>query len=78
MEIRARNNLHIPIRLTLTNSGDTILITVGESGTVLKAFYQVCIDTDLLPNKVWERVGSLDIESKYKLSIRGKGVAGAV
>ena len=78
MEVRARNNLHIPIRLTLTNSGDTILITVGESGTALKDYYQVCIDTDLPPNRVWERVGSLDIESKYKLSIRGKGAADSV
>ena len=72
MEIRARNNLHIPIRLTLTNSGDRILITIGESKVALKDFYGVCIDTELLPNRVWEDVGSFEIKSEYRLSICGK------
>jgi len=73
MIIKARNNLPIPIRLTLTNSNDEeqdrILITVGKQGIALKDFYRVCIDTDLLPNKEWEGIGSLDIEGKYIVSI---------
>ena len=72
MEIGARNNLNIPIHLTLTNSGNRILITVGEGGTNLRDFYRVCIDANLSPNRVWEDVGSLEIENEYKLSICGK------
>ena len=75
MLIKARNNLHIPIRLTLTNASDgkhgIILITVGEGGTALKDFYRVCIDMDLSPNKTWEEVGELKIENDYKIAVCG-------
>jgi len=73
--IRARNNLQIPIRLTLTNTNvgaPEILITVGKRGAALKTFYGVCIDTDLLPNEEWEDIGSLDIKGEYRISIRGE------
>ena len=75
--ISARNNLEIPIRLTLTNSGDKdddcrILITVGVEGAVLKGFYGVCADTDLPPSEDWNDFGLLCIETKSKVSITGE------
>jgi len=74
--IRARNNLDIPIRLTLTRTGyndenDEILITIGEEGTTLKDYYRVCIDTDILPSKEWGEVGLLHIDTKSKVSFSG-------
>ena len=74
--VSTRNNLKIPVRLTLTSVGykndDTrILITIGNEGAVLKNYYGVCIDTDLPPNQDWDDVGSLCIETKSKVSIEG-------
>lgn len=79
--ISARNNLKVPIRLTLTNVGisaeDTrILITIGEAGTKLSGFYRVCIDTDLPPNQEWEEIGTLSIETRCKTSLIGLGKEG--
>ena len=73
MKIRARNNLDIPIRLTLTvtHTESEILITIGEEGAKLAGFYSVCSDTDLLPAKEWQEIGSLDVENRYKVSIAG-------
>ena len=74
--IRARNNLGMPVRLTLTSSGYSedyqILITIGHEGVALKTYYGVCADTDLLPNKEWEEIGSLNINIKSRVSISGK------
>ena len=72
MNIIARNNLPIPIRLTLTESNGEILITMGIKGVALKHFYSVCIDTDLSPNTTWEVVGSWELKTEYTLSLRGK------
>lgn len=76
VEISARNNLQIPIRLTLANTNDgkedRILITIGKNGAALKSFYGICVDTDLPPNKDWEDIGSLEVENKYRLVICGK------
>lgn len=76
IRIEARNNLGVPIRLTLTsvNDGkneDRILITIGKEGTALKSFYGVCIDTDLSLDQEWREVGSLDLETTYRVSISG-------
>ena len=74
--IRARNNLDIPIRLTLTRSvsqcESEILITVGHEGATLKDFYKVCVDTDLIPNQEWGQVGSLSISTKSNISFSGE------
>lgn len=77
IEIGARNNLNVPIRLTLTKAGyndDTtkILIVIGNKGVALKSYYSVCIDTDLPPNQEWEDIGSMCIDAKCTLSIKGK------
>ena len=71
--IRARNNLNIPVRLTLIRSGENeeILITIGEEGTTLKAYYSVCVDADIPPNKEWEEIGSLHIDTKSVVSFLG-------
>jgi len=74
--IRARNNLDIPIRLTLTRTGynsenDEILVTVGEEGTALKDYYRICVDADISPNKEWKEVGSLYINTKSTVSLSG-------
>ena len=74
--IEARNNLQIPIRLTVVNVGggrdeNRILITIGEEGVRLKGFYSVCIDADLPPTKEWSEVGELSFEPKYRISISG-------
>lgn len=79
--VSARNNLKIPIRLTLSNvsSGQDdacILITIGNEGAALKDFYRICIDTDILPNQDWDDVGSLCIDTKCKVSIEGKTETG--
>jgi len=76
IEISARNNLNVPIRLTLTNVGTNsedarILITIGEAGTKLSGFYGVCIDTDLPPKQEWEEIGTLSIDTRCKASLRG-------
>jgi len=76
IKIEARNNLKIPVRLTLTNVGtsteDTrILITIGEHGVKLSSFYGICIDTDLPPIKDWTQIGTLNIETKSKVSLTG-------
>ncbi|MBA7661779.1 hypothetical protein ES703_69799 [subsurface metagenome] len=76
VEISARNNLNVPIRLTLVNVGTNsedarILITIGEAGVKLGGFYSVCIDTDLLPKQEWEEIGTLSIDTRCKTSIRG-------
>ena len=76
IEISARNNLNVPIRLTLTNVGTNsedaqILITIGEAGVKLSGFYSVCIDTDLPPKQEWEEIGTLNIDTRCKTSIRG-------
>ncbi len=76
IEVSARNNLNVPIRLTLTVAGtrpeDTrILITVGPPGVKLSGFYSVCIDTDLHPNEDWGEIGTLSIETKCRASLRG-------
>ena len=71
--IRARNNLDIPARLTITVVGnDEILITIGKEGTALRTFYGVCIDRDLAPGKEWDSVGRLGIESNYRISVKGE------
>jgi len=63
--------LTIPVRVTMTVSGDNILLTIGEKGASLKQFYLACIDRDLKPNTSWELVGNLEIDAKYRLQIRG-------
>ncbi len=76
IEISARNNLNVPIRLTLTNVGTNsedarILITIGEAGVKLRDYYRVCIDTDLPPNQEWEGIGTLGIDTRCKASLIG-------
>jgi len=76
IKISARNNLNVPIRLTLTNVGLSgedarILITIGEAGKKLSGYYRVCIDTDLPPNQEWEDIGTLSIETRCKVSLIG-------
>ena len=76
IEISARNNLNVPIRLTLTNVGTNsedarILITIGEAGVKLSGFYGVCIDTDLPPKQEWEEIGTLSIDTRCKASLIG-------
>ena len=75
INIRARNNLDVPVRLTLTNVRSRneceILITVGQEGTALKDYYRVCVDTDLLPSEEWEEIGSLQIDTESKVSFAG-------
>jgi len=78
IQIRARNNLPLPIRLTVvaTNDGrneSDILITIGDKGASLKSFYGVCIDTDLRPNEDWQEIGNLNLEIKHRVSIKGIG-----
>lgn len=74
--IRARNNLDVPIRLTLTNSGygdnHQILIAVGHDGTSLKGYYNICVDTDLLPDKEWREIGLLNMDTKTSVNFTGK------
>jgi len=69
--VRARNNLDIPIRLTITQSSE-ILITIGKKGASLKQYYLACIDADLPPSQDWEEVGQLDIKTKHFVSFRGR------
>ena len=76
IEISARNNMNVPIRLTLTTVGissedDRILITIWESGVKLSGFYGVCIDTDLPPKQEWEEIGTLSIDTRCKVSLNG-------
>ena len=76
IEINARNNLNVPIRLTLTNVGTDredarILITIGEAGTKLSDYYRVCIDTDLSPKQAWEEIGTLCIDTRCMASLKG-------
>jgi len=78
IEISARNNLNVPIRLTLTNVGTNpedsrILITIGEAGAKLSGYYRVCIDTDLPPGQDWEEIGNLSIDTKCKALLIGLG-----
>ncbi|MBU1173528.1 MAG: hypothetical protein KKD44_28505 [Proteobacteria bacterium] len=75
--ILARNNLNIPLRLTITNVKDgrdegNILITIGGEGVSLRSWYSICIDTDLSPNEDWQEIGSMQLEAKYNVSIRGE------
>lgn len=74
--IEARNILNIPIRLMVTNVGlshadSRILITIGPEGASLKSYYRVCIDTDISPDKEWQEIGSLYIETKSEVSLEG-------
>ncbi len=76
INIRARNNLDVPIRLTLTRLGhndgnDEILIAVGEQGAGLNEYYRICIDTDVLPSKEWGEIGSLGLDMKPTVSFKG-------
>lgn len=78
IEISARNNLNVPIHLTLTNVGlhsedARILITIGEAGTKLSGYYRECIDTDLPPKQEWEEIGTLSIDTRCKTSLKGLG-----
>jgi len=70
IDIGVRNNLKVPVRLTLTNNG-RILITIGEEGVTLKDYYRVCVDADISPNKEWQEVGSLYIDTKSEVSFEG-------
>jgi len=82
--VEARNNLKIPIRLTVTalnkivnRTAPQILITIGEKGTSLKNFYLTCIDVDLPPKQEeWEKVGVLEVLSDPKISIKGAARGG--
>jgi len=74
--IAARNNLNVPIRLTLTNVGykhedSRILITIGKEGATLKDYYRVCLDVDILPNDDWQEIGLLHIDTKTKVNFEG-------
>ncbi len=76
VEISARNNLNLPVRLTLTNVGTNsedarILITIGKAGVKLSGFYGVCIDADILPTQEWQKIGTLTIDTRCKTAIRG-------
>lgn len=76
ISIRARNNLGVPVRLTLTSVGleheqPEILITIGTKGVALSTYYRVCIDADIAPNNEWGEVGSLGIDTKYEISLTG-------
>lgn len=70
--IRARNSLDVPIRLTITNSNEQILITIGHEEAALKDFYLVCVDTDLLPGKEWQEIGLLNISMKSQIAFQAK------
>lgn len=77
IRIEARNNLNIPVRLTLVNVNDgknqsRILITIGKEGVALRDFYTVCIDTNLPPEREWREIGSLSWEADYHVSLSGK------
>lgn len=78
-QISARNNLDIPIRLTVIShnkihgSKDSrILITIGEEGATLKSYYSVCVDADVPPTQDWEGVGVLEVTCDPKVSIKGE------
>ena len=75
IRIRARNNLDIPVRLTVTatNGDPEILITIGSPGAALKDYYRVCIDTDLAPSREWDDIGNLGIENNYRVSVKAEG-----
>ncbi|HUX48998.1 MAG TPA: hypothetical protein VMV76_07600 [Dehalococcoidia bacterium] len=75
INIRARNNLDIPVRLTITSTSvdQEILITIGSSGAKLKDYYNVCIDTDLAPSREWDDIGNLGIENNYRVSVKAEG-----
>lgn len=80
VEIRARSTLNIPVRLTLAitqGGGDPaeILVTVSERGKSIKGVYgHNCADADLLPDKEWNDLGTLEIEARHNISISGKEV----
>lgn len=73
--IKARNNLGIPVRLTITNSGYTdesqIRITIGKEGVKLAEYYRVCVEADILPSGEWGEVGALNIKTKSTVSFNG-------
>jgi len=76
IEVSARNNLNVSVRITLVNAGtgpedSRILITIGDPGVKLSGFYGVCIDTDLPPKNDWEEIGTLSINTKCKISLKG-------
>ena len=77
IQIEARNNLNIPVRLTITNANDgrnqnRILVTIGKEGTTLREFHTVCIDADLPVDEEWQEVGGLNLEADYHISVSGK------
>lgn len=76
ISIEARNNLDIPIRLSIIITGggreeSRILVTIGSEGASLRSYFRICIDADIIPTNEWQEVGSLAIDTKSHISVLG-------
>ena len=71
IEISAKNNFNVPVRLTLISEGKQILIIVGEAGVQLGEYWRICIDTDLLPGQERNVLGALHIDTSCRTFVVG-------
>lgn len=71
-QILARNNLGIPIRLTVCAHGNTITIAVSEERHTKEKYPSVHTSKNLKENMdSWEEIGTLTVESKSYLKVTG-------
>lgn len=72
--VNVRNETEQPIRITIAVSGsgrndDKILITIGSKKPLKSIYGHNCVEQDLEADKTWREVGTLELETKYDVSL---------